>query len=182
MIAFRASGVGTAGAGRAFGVVSLASSSRTTARTELSSRRQNSSSWVTGRPLPKLAGGGYRVTVRQVLPLLVAALLSADPAPLKIKASALIQAYADNEIGADAAHKGKVLTVTGPVFAVGKAVDGSFFVAVTDRPSWIVHCQLETNDPAAGALKTGKPVKVTGTNAGLKRGAFSVIMLTGCKL
>lgn len=114
---------------------------------------------------------------------LAIAVLLLSASPLQVTTSKLFSAYAENEIGADAKYKGKTIEVTGPVFAVGKAVDGSFYVALSDRPNWIAHCMLETNDPAVGELKTGQKIKVIGEGTGLKRSEdFNVLRLAHCKL
>jgi hypothetical protein len=119
-----------------------------------------------------------------MLPLLTAAMLSAGDAGavMKVKAALLIQAYSDNEIGADANYKGKALEVSGPVFAVGKNDYGNYYVAISTKPDWAVHCLLKENDPRAGSLKPGQKTTVTGTGDGLKRGEFNFVVLRDCRL
>lgn len=114
---------------------------------------------------------------------IVLALLAADAgAPAKVKAATLIQAYVDNEIGADATYKGKALEVSGPVFAVGKNDLGNYYVALSTRDRWAVHCLLTKNDPRAGTLKPNQRATVIGTGDGLKRGAFNFVVLRDCRL
>jgi hypothetical protein len=124
-----------------------------------------------------------------MLPLIAAALLSAGDAGtsvVKVKAATLIQAYADNELGAEAKYKGKTVEVSGPVLGVGKNKVGTVFVGLysVSQPAYVVNCLLLEKDPRAGELKTGQQIKVTGVVGEADRtgGEMVLIQLLDCRL
>ena len=83
-----------------------------------------------------------------------------------LDAATIIEAYASNELAADAAYGGHVIGVRGVVDTVGKDILGHAYVTVRGDESSVRHAQCMLADEAsvssARLLRPGEPVFVKG--------------------
>ena len=100
---------------------------------------------------------------------------------IEVTARKLEMEYGDNEVGADALYKGKVLRVSGTVDRISKDfLDNPSVTLRSAEPLGGVHCSFEKESaPTLKALKRGKAVVLRGLGDGYLLGSP---MLRSCVL
>lgn len=99
-----------------------------------------------------------------------------------LSAMGLWSEYMNNEIGADAAYKGKTVMITGMVSQIGKSMFGTPYVEFWASNEFEnVHCEIASSSiEAAGRLSRGlRNVRVTGKVVGL---TGSSVLMTDCRV
>lgn len=119
--------------------------------------------------------------------LLLAALLACGngPAPagkpeppIVLRATELHDAYAENEVAADAKFKGRTLRVVGVVTSIDKDLFGAAVVRLASgSPLEVAGTLRDADGPKAAALRKGQPVALECVGAGMVLGSP---VLDGC--
>lgn len=100
---------------------------------------------------------------------------------IKVKAGELIKAYDNNEVKADAAYKGKIISVSGKVISVrvswGKPI---VEIGTGEIFEWGITCYFDKEDQdLIATLDQGDTVKITGTCDGK---SFMSVSLSDCSI
>lgn len=108
--------------------------------------------------------------------------VTVTPQPtIKVSAAALIKAYDNNEVKADATYKGQLLEVSGKVAGV-KSSWGSTFVEIGTGSAfeWGIDCKMEKSQKDTVAqLDTGDSITIIGVCEGL---SFLSVSLDECRI
>lgn len=106
----------------------------------------------------------------------------AAPAPIKLTADALYNAYTNNQVAADAKYKGNIVEVTGVINSIGKDILGNPFVAlnVGGYSELGIQCTFSQADESQlTSLSSGRSVTLEGTVSGE---TITIVGLDGCSV
>ncbi len=104
------------------------------------------------------------------------------PAPTKMTADALYDAYTNNQVAADAKYKGNVVEVTGVINSIGKDILGNPFVAlnVGQYAELGIQCTFpQADESQLTSLSSGESVMLEGTVSGE---TITIVGLDGCSI
>ena len=86
-----------------------------------------------------------------------------------INATALSEAYQENEVAADGKYQGARVSVSGTVAKIGKDQDGDPYVLLHGANGHSVRCKFsESNSPAVARIRVGSAIGIKGTVVGVK--------------
>jgi hypothetical protein len=106
----------------------------------------------------------------------------AAPAPIKLTATVLYNAYTNNEVAADAKYKGNLVEVTGVINSIGKDILGNPYVSlnVGEYSELGVQCIFPKADESTlTSLSSGQSITLEGTVTGE---TLTLVGLDGCSI